>query len=130
MNEVKFKDSVMVTKSEHLSGRIYRLYKFLKEEKNEGVMSKQIYRSGTSIGANIAESRYAQSKADFVHKLSIALKEANETRYWISCIYNASLIDEKGYTSLLGDVEEIIKILTSSIKTVKGKMSLSSDSIF
>ena len=124
------KASILQEKSEHYSFRIMRLYRFLLESQHEDTVSKQILRSGTSIGANIAEAQNAQSNADFINKLSIALKEANETRYWISCIYNASLIDEKGYTSLLGDVEEIIKILTSSIKTVKGKMSLSSDSSF
>ena len=84
-------------------------------------MSKQVYRSGTSIGANVAESINAQSDADFISKLSIALKEANETEYWLKNLYSANFIDEAGYLSLQKDNEEIIKILVSSIKTMKRK---------
>ena len=86
-------------------------------------MSKQIYRSGTSIGANVAESINAQSDADFINKLSVALKEANETEYWLKNLYSADYIDQKGYQSLQKDNEEIIKILVSSIKTMKRKIN-------
>ena len=84
-------------------------------------MSKQIYRSGTSIGANIAESTNAQSEADFISKLSIALKEANETEYWLERLFNSGYINQKGYLSLKYDNTEIIKMLVSSIKTVKNR---------
>ncbi len=80
-------------------------------------MSKQIYRSGTSIGANIAESTNAQSEADFITKLSIALKEANETEYWLDRLFNSGYINQNGYQSL----KQIIKMLVSSIKTVKNR---------
>ena len=86
-------------------------------------MSKQFYRSGTSIGANVAESINVQSDADFINKLSIALKEANETEYWLKNLYSAKLIEDKGYLSLQKDNEEIIKILVSSIKTMKQKQA-------
>ena len=85
-------------------------------------MATQIYRSGSSIGANIAESRYAQSGPDFVNKLSIALKEAGETEYWLGSLYKAGLIDQKGYESLLYDNTELTKMLISSIKTMKKKL--------
>ncbi len=85
-------------------------------------MSKQIYRSGTSIGANIAESINAQSKADFINKLSVALKEANETEYWLGRLYRSGYIDEKGFCSMKSDNDEIIKMLVSSIKTIKERM--------
>ena len=83
-------------------------------------MLNQIYRSGTSIGANVAESQYAQSRADFFTKLTIALKEANETQYWIGRLYAGGSLSEKEYDSIKADGEEIIKLLTSITKTVKG----------
>jgi four helix bundle protein len=86
-------------------------------------MATQIYRSGTSIGANIAESRFAQSEADFVNKLSIALKEAGETEYWLKSLFHAELIDAKGLESMLSDNNEITKMLVASIKTMKKKQS-------
>ena len=110
-------------KSEAFSGRIIKLHRYLTKEKKETTISKQLYRSGTSIGANIAESRFAQSDADFVSKLSIALKEANETCYWLNCLYNAKIIDDKGYNSIHDDAIEMVKILTSAIKTKKENMS-------
>lgn len=82
-------------------------------------MAKQLYRSGTSIGANVAESINAQTKADFITKLSIALKEANETQYWIKMCHQAGLIDQRGFNSINNDNEEIIKLLVSSIKTAR-----------
>ena len=85
-------------------------------------MAKQIYRSGTSIGANIAESTNAQSKADFISKLSIALKEANETEYWLSRLHQANYIDERGFASMKSDNDELIKMLVCSIKTVRNNM--------
>lgn len=84
-------------------------------------MSKQLMRSGTSIGANIAEAFYGQSDADFVSKLSIALKEASETEYWLELLHESSYIDDTQFESINNDVTEIIKLLTSSVKTAKNK---------
>lgn len=111
-------------KARDLSGRIVRMYQYLSEQRHEKMMSKQIYRSGTSIGANIAESRFAQSTPDYISKLSIALKEANETDYWIENLYKGKYINEKEYESIHHDVDEIIKLLVSSIKTCKKKYGL------
>mgnify|MGYP002863313763 FL=1 len=82
-------------------------------------MAKQLYRSGTSFGANVAESINAQTRADFITKLSIALKEANETQYWLQICHQAGFIDQRGYDSINNDNEEIIRILVSSIKTAR-----------
>lgn len=119
---IQRKKTIIEIKSEAFAGRIIKLNSFLKKEKKEQIISKQLYRCGTSIGANIAESRYAQSDADFVSKLSIALKEAKETCYWIDCLYNANILEEKGYQSIYMDATELVKILTSSIKTKKENM--------
>ena len=87
-------------------------------------MSKQIYRSGTSIGANIAESTNAQSGFDFINKLSIALKEANETEYWLKNLYQGEYINKAGFESMMNDNEELTKMLVSSIKTMKQKLGI------
>lgn len=118
---MKRQESIIKEKSEAFSKRIVRLYRYLTQQKGETIISKQIYRSGTSIGANIAESRFAQSPADFISKLSIALKEANETEYWLKNLFYGDYITERQYTSMFNDVEEIIKILVKSIKTLKIK---------
>jgi four helix bundle protein len=89
------------------------------QKSNEFVLSKQLLRSGTAIGALIREAEYAQSKADFVSKLSIALKEANETRYWIDLIKDSSLHEPQGMVVLREKCEELIRVLTASIKTLK-----------
>ena len=112
------KESILKKKTEAFAVRIIKLHRYL-QNRHETVMSNQIYRSGTSIGANVAESINAQSSADFIHKLSIALKEANETEFWLKSIYSGEYIDQTGYESMLNDNEEIIKILVSSIKTMK-----------
>lgn len=118
---MKRQESIIKEKSEAFSKRIVRLYRYLTQQKGETIISKQIYRSGTSIGANIAESKFAQSPADFISKLSIALKEANETEYWLKNLFYGDYITERQYTSMFNDVEEIIKILVKSIKTLKLK---------
>jgi four helix bundle protein len=100
--------------------RIIKLYKYLIEEKNEYVMSKQVYRSGTSIGANIAESKTAQSDSDFVSKLSIALKEANETKYWLVLLHESETISDDEYNSIENDINTIIGSLIIIIKKKKG----------
>ena len=113
------KDSILFTKSKAFALRIVRLYKYLRERK-ESVVAKQMLRSGTSIGANIAESRYAQSKADFASKLQIALKESAETEYWLELLRDSELVESSSaFDSLLVDCTELIKLLTASVKTAK-----------
>ncbi len=114
------KESILREKSYQFALRIVKLYKFIAEEEKEYVLSKQILRSGTSIGANIEEGKHAQSKTDFVHKLSIAQKEAAaETHYWLRLLRDSDFLTAKQAESLLNDCEEIQKILTASIKTAK-----------
>ena len=98
--------------------RIVNLYKYLTGECREYVMSKQLLRSGTSIGANIAEAQRGQSKADFYAKMCIALKEANETQYWIHLLYRTNYLSKKEYNSIETDIEEILRLLTSICKSV------------
>ena len=113
------KDSILLTKSKAFALRVVRLYRYLRERK-ESVIAKQMLRSGTSIGANIAESRYAQSKTDFASKLQIALKEAAETEYWLDLLRDSQLVESSlAFDSLLADCIELVKLLTSSIKTAK-----------
>ena len=112
-------ESIMFTKAKAFALRIVRLYKYLRNRK-ESVIAKQLLRSGTSIGANIAESRYAQSKSDFASKLQIALKEAAETEYWLELLRDGELVDPtSAFDTLLADCTELIKLLTSSVKTAK-----------
>ena len=99
--------------------RAIKLYKYLIEEKHEYIMAKQVYRSGTSIGANIAESRNAQSKADFINKLSIALKEADETMYWPELLHESENIDDKQFESMANDLNVIIGTLIRIIKKLR-----------
>ena len=108
-------------KSEAYSIRIANLYHYLLDTRKEKVVATQIYRSGTSIGANIAEGQFAQSEADMITKYSIALKEAGETEYWLNNLFKTGRIDESGYTSMLNDNTELIKMLVASIKTLRGK---------
>ena len=112
---------VLSEKSYAFAIRSVNLYKYLNSTHNEYILSKQVLRSGTSIGALVREAEYAQSKADFIHKLNIALKEANETQYWINLLYDCKYIDAKMYESLKPDIKELIKLLISSIKTSKSK---------
>jgi len=114
-------ESIMLTKSKAFALRIVRLYKYLREHK-ESVIAKQMLRSGTSIGANIAESRYAQSKADFASKLQIALKEAAETEYWLELLHEAELVEPSpAFDSICDDCTELLKMLTASVKTAKAE---------
>lgn len=112
-------DSVIYNLSKQFALSIIKLYKFLVDEKHEYVMSRQIYKSGTSIGANIAESKFGQSRADFINKISIALKEANETQYWLELLYESTTITEKEYESLLKDLKVIIGTMVNIINKVK-----------
>ena len=104
--------------------RITRLFQYLTEdsEYKEFVISKQIYRSGTSIGANVRESKHAQSDADFLSKMSIAYKEADETDYWLNLLHDNGYINESQYESLKKDIDRILKLLTSIVKTMNQKV--------
>ena len=113
------KDNIVKSKSFDFALRIVKLYQFLVDDRKEYVLSKQLLRSGTSIGANIREAEQAESKADFIHKTSVSLKEANESEYWIELLYRADYIDENQFDSLNKDLIEILKLLTSIIKTSK-----------
>lgn len=113
------KDNVVKTKSYLFAVRIVNLYKFLAEEKKEFVLSKQLLWSGTSIGANVREAEQAESKADFIHKLSIALKEANETEYWLDLLQETKFLNNSEYISIQIDIKELLKLLTSIIKASK-----------
>ncbi|MBD5420742.1 MAG: four helix bundle protein [Bacteroides sp.] len=113
------REDVKWQKSEISALRIIELYKYLIIEKREYVLSKQLLRSGTSIGANIVESEFSESQADFIHKLSIAQKEAGETLYWLRLLVKSGYLDQNWYNSLYSEGEEIIKILTSIIVKAK-----------
>ncbi len=113
------KENILKEKSYRFALRIVNLYKFLTTEKKEYVLSKQVLRSGTSIGANVVEGNQAQSKADFIHKLSISLKESFETQYWLDLLRDSEYISPDQADSLLIDCRELQKILTVSIKTAK-----------
>jgi len=104
--------------------RITRLYQYLSEdaEYKEFVQSKQIYRSGTSIGANVRESKHAQSDADFLSKMSIAYKEADETDYWLNLLHDNGYLNDEQFESLSHDMQRILKILTSIVKTLNQKV--------
>ncbi len=110
-------DSIIYDKSIKFAIRIVKLYKYLKEEKNEYILSKQLVRSGTSVGANVSEAQRAQSKADFSTKMYVALKEAEESAYWILLLKESGFLSEKEFSSIGTDCEELIKILISITKT-------------
>lgn len=116
--------SVVYELSKKFALRIVKLYIFHKEERKEYVMSKQIYRCGTSIGANIAESQFAQSEADYISKLRIALKEAAETVYWLELLHETDFISTKQYESILNDAKTIIGTLVNIINKIKNKNSI------
>ncbi len=118
------KESILREKSYQFALRTIKLYQFMSEGKKEFVLSKQILRSGTSIGANIEEGKHAQSKIDFVHKLSVAQKEAAETSYWLRLLRDSNYLTVKQAESVLADCEEIQKLLTSSIKTAKANLNI------
>ncbi len=113
------KENVIVNKSMDFAVRIVNLYKYLKSEKAEYVMSKQLLRCGTSIGANVRDSLRAQSKADFNTKMHIAMKEASETEYWLELLESTEYITKAQAESMLKECVEIIKILISITKTVR-----------
>jgi len=112
-------ENIVGEKSEQFAINIVNVYKELTQTKNEFVLSKQLLRSGTSVGANIAESECASSESDFVNKLYIALKECNESLYWLRLLYKTEYIGKERYNSLYRDCSEIKRILTSSVKTIR-----------
>ena len=116
--------NIIALKSDNFSNRIIKMYQHLTNCRNENVLSKQVLRSGTSIGANVTESFNAQSEPDFINKLNIALKEADETHYWLKKLHAGNYLTEKGFQSMEQDNIEIIKLLTSIIKTKKKNMGL------
>ena len=116
--------NIIALKSDNFSDRIIKMYQHLTNCRNENVLSKQVLRSGTSIGANVTESFNAQSEPDFISKLNIALKEADETHYWLKKLHAGNYLTEKEFQSMEQDNIEIIKLLTSIIKTKKKNMGL------
>ena len=115
------KENVVKDKSFNFAVRIVKLNQYLVKRKREFVLSKQILRSGTAVGALVRESEQAESTADFIHKLSIALKEANETDYWLDLLYKTDYLEEKQHQSLKNDSAELLRLLTAIIKTSKRK---------
>lgn len=114
--------NVIKLKSFSFALRIVKLYQFLSSEKKEFVLSKQFLRSGTSVGALVSESEHAESKLDFIHKLAIAQKEANESSYWLELLFQSEYISESQFHSLNSDIVEINKILASIIITAKNNL--------
>jgi four helix bundle protein len=117
------RENVIVKKTEDFGDRIVKMYKYLlkKKEDNTDIL-KQILRSGTSIGANVSEGQFAQTKADFLTKMSIALKEANETKYWLNRLFKGRYLSEEEFESIVNDNEEIINILVKITGTTKGSL--------
>ncbi len=113
------KENALKLKSYEFAIRIVKLSQYLQTERKEFVLSKQILRSGTAVGALIREAEYGQSKTDFIHKLTTSLKEANETEYWISILKDTGYIEYKLYESIWNDCKELLRLLITSIKTAK-----------
>lgn len=114
---------IKVELSEQFALKIVECYNFLCKEKKEFTMSKQLLRSGTSIGANIAESLYAESDADFIHKLKIAQKEASETRFWLRLVFRSGYLQESQYNILKKDCDALLRIVSSIIRSMMEKIS-------
>ena len=112
-------DNIIYNKSYDFAIRVVRLYKYLVAEHKEYVLSKQVLRSGTAIGALVREAKFAQSKADFISKMSIALKEANETSYWLDLLQDTNYINQKMHQDINSDISEIISLLVSIVKSSK-----------
>ena len=113
-------------KSFYFAVRIVKFCKYLQDNKKEYILSKQLMRSGTSIGANITESQQAQSRADFISKLNIALKEAVETNYWLRLLQATDYLSDSEYASMIGDCKELEKLLTAILKTTRNSTNKTS----
>ena len=116
-------ENAIKDKSFSFALRVVKCYKYLRSEQSEYVLSKQFLRSGTAIGALVREAEKAESKPDFIHKLSISLKEANETEYWLELLYQSQYIDKSAYESIYADCKELIKLLTSNNKDKQEKLT-------
>jgi len=116
------KESVLKFKSYHFALRIVSLYKYLVNEKKEFILSKQVLRSGTAIGALIREAAFGESKLDFISKMSIALKEASETDYWLDILKDTQYLTQKEFVNMKTECCELLKLLTATIKTAKQKV--------
>jgi four helix bundle protein len=117
------KRGILKEKSFKFAVRIVNLYKHLSEEKREFVISKQVLRSGTAIGAMVCEAEHSESKADFIHKMSVAQKEANETIYWLELMHEAKYLSKEAFESLNNEAIELLKMLTATIKTTKANLT-------
>lgn len=115
--------SIVRDKSRSFAIRVIRLYKYLTDEKKEFVMSKQLLRSGTSVGANLAEQEFAISDADYLSKTSIALKEAAESAYWLDLLHETEYLNNSEYNNINTDCNELIKMLVASVKSMKTKLN-------
>ncbi len=117
------RENIIIEKTESFADRITKMYRYLSEKRQgDKDMLKQIVRSGTSIGANVSEGQFAQSKADFLTKMTIALKEANETRFWLKRLYAYGSLSDNEFESIINDNEEIINILTTITRTTRENM--------
>lgn len=116
------KENVVKTKSLEFAIRVVRLNQFLTSEMKEFVISKQVLRSGTSVGAMVREAEHAESKPDFIHKLAIAQKEINETLYWLELLFKTDYLNKKEYDALVLHATELLRLLTSIIKTSKSRL--------
>jgi len=121
-SDMKRPPNILLEKAELFSDRIVRMCQYLKYEKRENVMSRQVLRSGTSIGANLTESKNAQSTPDYLSKQNIALKEADETQYWLKRLYGGGYLNEKEFVSIYSDCTELVRMLVASVKTLKKKL--------
>ena len=120
--DVIMKENVIKNKSFNFAVRVVKLYKYLCHNKKEFVMSKQLLRSGTSVGAMVREAEHAESKSDFKHKMAIAQKEINESIYWLELLKETEYLNQDEFDSLNSDAVEIIKLVTSIIKTTQSKL--------
>jgi four helix bundle protein len=123
MSDECMKDSILANKSFDFAIRIVNLYKYLTDKQREYVLSKQLLRSGTAIGALQSEACFAESKADFIHKFGIAQKECNETIYWLNLLHRSQYLDLQQYESLNKDAVELMKMITSTILTTKKSLT-------
>ena len=116
-DDMNARENAVQEKSLQFAVRIVKLCRIIRNEKHEYELASQLLRSGTSIGANISESKNAQSRNDFINKLNVALKEGDETEYWLTLLYKAEILDKRSYDSIHADCAELIRLLTSIIKT-------------
>ena len=118
------KDNIVKSKSFAFAVRIVRLYQFLVDTKKEFVLSKQLLRSGTSVGAMVREAEHAETKPDFIHKMAIAQKEINETIYWLELLIETNYLTKEQFESLNADAEELIKLITAILKSTKANLKI------